>query len=724
MKKAAIERAEPVRTKEKGQFITIQIVEKTILVLNIWKNQVLMARHCINIDTNEYATLERNTWKIKKIESALNTNNDEGWYYLTSYISRDFIRKKGRMSKEDEEQIRKLLIGENSPYRRNWNVLELISELELEYQRGKRAVVEMNRVQKVKAVMDKVPDIPAGIKEWINQRELGGQDFMLKDRETNLWTCSSCGKESEEQEIRTTEGKKAKNNNIVICPRCGKEIQFLTRKKTVDVITHFSMAQPIDEEMSVMRHFKAEIFCEPKQKKDISIEEEVRIIMLKDEHSFSKEDAFSQRRICDIYYEQYYKPTYVPDGGHHEGCFDNKSNPANKAEYQGYLYDEGIEEAFKNTAYEEWTRIFKQMSMAGVKLNYNRLMVTQDDMNMIGVVELLFKGRFIKLLRETSNEISYWSKAYCGPLRLSGSSIEEVFNIGDRQKINRIRDKDGGRNMLEWMRWSDNNRQKISDKTLQWLLSNELDPADMKWVKCRFSMEQAMNYIERQKKESYPGISTKRVISQYNDYMNMCNRLHKDTADEMVYRPRELKRRHNEAVAEIERLNAQLKADEYSKKFKEAEQVLKTIKEKFEYVGEGFFIKVPERIVDIIAEGNYLHHCAGATDRYFDRIKSNETYICFLRKTEEPDLPFYTVEVEPGGTIRQHRGMFDEEPELEVVKPFLKEWQKVIRKRMSKKDHELAAVSKVKREENIAELKARNNTRVLNGLMEDFMEAI
>ena len=87
-------------------------------------------------------------------------------------------------------------------------------------------------------------------------------------------------------------------------------------------------------------------------------------------------------------------------------------------------------------------------------------------------------------------------------------------------------------------------------------------------------------------------------------------------------------------------------------------------------------------------------------------------------------MPFYTIEVEPGGTIRQHRGMFDEEPDIEKVKPFLKEWQKVIRKRMSEEDHKRAAVSKIKREENIEDLKRRNNTRVLNGLMEDFMEAV
>lgn len=711
MRKVKVENTKPKKTRKNGWFITTQLIDDCILILNIFHNKVLQARHCINVLTGEYATLKGCIWSVSKIERALGLESDARYYYYSD----SGLKKRGAMSEEDEEYIRDVI--QLNYHCQSDRAVEIISRKETEYQREKREIVEMNRIQKVNDTMAKVPDVPNGIKEWINQRELGGQDYMIKDRETGLWTCSSCGKESKEDRIKTESKGKARNNDTVICPKCKKKVQILTRKKSVSVITHFALVQPIDDEMSVIRHFKAEIYCAPKIRKQIGINEEIRIIMYKD-------DAFSQRKICGIYYEQYNNPSWVPDGGHHEGCFDNKSNPANKAEYQGYLYDGGIEEAFKDTAYEEWSRLFIQMSAAGIKANYNRLMVTQDDMNLIGVIELLFKGRFIRLLREESDNISYWSKAYCGPLRLSGSSIEDVFAIGDRQKINRIREKNGGEAMLDWMRWSDNHRQKISDKTLEWLLANGIDSGDMAWIKCRFSLEQAMNYIERQRKEQYKGKSVKQVIAQYEDYMSMCDKLHKDTTDEMVYRPRELKRRHDEAVAEIERLNAQLKADEYSKKFVEAEKVLGLIREKFEYVEDRFFIKVPEKIVDIVSEGNYLHHCAGATDRYFDRIKSHETYICFLRKVEEPDIPFYTIEVEPGGTIRQHRGMYDEEPELDLVKPFLREWQKEIRKRMSKKDHELAAVSKQKREENIAELKAKNNTRVLNGLMEDFMEAI
>ena len=339
------------------------------------------------------------------------------------------------------------------------------------------------------------------------------------------------------------------------------------------------------------------------------------------------------------------------------------------------------------------------------------------------LVELLYKGRFMRLLAEDIGSMSY-TGYYNGEMNINGNSIEEVFKLNDKQLINRIRDKNGGNLMLEWMRWGEHHKCRIPDKVLEWLGKNSLWPSQMEWIKCRFSLEQAMNYIERQRREQYKGKSVKAVINQYEDYMDMCGKLRKDTRDEMVFRPRELKRRHDEAVREMEEREAEVKADEYSRRYPEAEKVLNQTADKFEYSNEKYMIVVPKRNVEIVCEGRALHHCAGSSDRYFDRIAHQETYICFLRKTAEPDNPYYTIEVEPGGTIRQHRGMLDEEPEIEEVKPFLKEWQKVIRKRMSEQDHELAAVSAEKRNANIEELRAKNNTRVLEGLMEDFMEAI
>lgn len=694
MKRKMIEATRPVPTKKRGRWITTQLVDDCILVLNIYIDRILQARHCINVLTGEYATLCGKKWSATKFESALGLERDDYAYYYCD----DKIKERAKMSKEDEQYIKDVIEYYGS---RKDCAGVIIASKETEFGRERREITEMRRIQKVNAVMEKIPPVPSDIEEWVDQRETAGMDFMMKNRDTGMWGCSCCGEYAKEKQIKTKSGATPRNNDLVICPNCGREVQILKRKKSVWLTPRFAIVQPIDDDISVVRHFVSEIHCAPGKKKQVDIEENIRIIL----HKRSNKD-------CTIYCRQW------------GSDFDYKSNPRNRREGTFYLYDDGIQEAFKDTAYEAWARVFTIMAQAGAKADYNRMMVAKDDVNMIRACELLFKGRFERLLTETSENISIWSGKYFGELHLDGSSIEDVFGIEDRQKINRIRDKNGGKDMLAWMKYSELYRLKISDKTLTWLLKNGLNPENMAWIKCRFSPEQAMNYIERQRKESYQGKSVKTVINQYEDYMNMCQRLHKDTADEMVYRPRELKRRHDEAVAEIARLNAQLRAEEYSKKFGEAEAVLQTIKEKFEYAGQQYFIMVPQKIVDIVSEGNYLHHCAGATDRYFDRIKQHETYICFLRKQEEPDVPFYTIEVEPGGTIRQHRGMFDEEPDIEKVKPFLKEWQKVIRKRMSEEDHKRAAVSKIKREENIEDLKRRNNTRVLNGLMEDFMEAV
>ena len=54
----------------------------------------------------------------------------------------------------------------------------------------------------------------------------------------------------------------------------------------------------------------------------------------------------------------------------------------------------------------------------------------------------------------------------------------------------------------------------------------------------------------------------------------------------------------------------------------------------------------------------------------------------------------------------------------------MREWQKVIRKRLTEEDHRLARESEIKRQKNIDELKEKNNTRGLKGLEEDFMEAV
>ncbi|MBQ7775281.1 MAG: PcfJ domain-containing protein [Lachnospiraceae bacterium] len=725
MKQKAIEKIAPVQPTREGEYITTVQKMDNILILNVYKNGELSGRHALNPETGEYSQYraKEKDWKCWKYGALLGL--DTSWYGYYSLGD----KKRAVFDTPEQEQMVREALEVSKKIHWQCNTYDLIDDAEKEYLNKKRKKAEDNRRMRVQEKMNLVPELPEDAHEWIWQQE-GAKDFVFLHKQENKWHCSACQKAFPEKYLKRIDAsKKIRHNDEVICPRCKKTV---TAKKRVDEIklnTHFALLQKMDHRMSVLRHFDVRILWDMKGRK-VYINEAVRIVLY---HT-----STLPKYCAEIFYNQYGTGGVYcgSDGWSYEySHFDNKSNPSKRREYAGFLYPDGIEEALNDTAYIAWGRIFAQMAAAKQKLNYNRLLVTQNNTKLVGVIEYLFKGRFNKLLEDTAESVSYWSHQYCGRLCINGENIEEIFAIHDRQLINRIRDVDGGEQMVMWMRWSCDEGKKIPQEVLEWLSKNDIKQGDVKFIKDRMSLQQIMNYVNRQQAEGYKSKTAKQILNQWSDYLEMLRTLGKKTDDEMMYRPRELKRRHNECVEEIRRQqmiaemkrNAKQRAAEAKRmreKFPGAEEILKEIKPKYEYQNNDYIITVPTKLIEIVAEGQALHHCAGSSDRYFDRIMQRETYICFLRKASDPKTPYYTIEVEPSGTIRQHRGYLDEEPEIELIKPFLREWQKEIKKRLTENDRKYAAISAKKREENIEELKAKNNTRVLEGLMEDFMEAV
>lgn len=109
-----------------------------------------------------------------------------------------------------------------------------------------------------------------------------------------------------------------------------------------------------------------------------------------------------------------------------------------------------------------------------------------------------------------------------------------------------------------------------------------------------------------------------------------------------------------------------------------------------------------------------MHHCVDKGENYFDRILKKETFILFLRKSEEIDKPYYTLEIEPGGTIRQIRTEYNRQnDDIKRAERFLQEWQRVIQRRMTDEDWELADRSKKLRIQELKEM--RENKVVIHG---------
>ena len=73
----------------------------------------------------------------------------------------------------------------------------------------------------------------------------------------------------------------------------------------------------------------------------------------------------------------------------------------------------------------------------------------------------------------------------------------------------------------------------------------------------------------------------------------------------------------------------------------------------FSIKGKGLILIVPKSGDEIRAEGEVLHHCVGG---YVSKVARGETNIFFIRKTDKPNEPYFTMEWK-NNTVVQCRGL-------------------------------------------------------------------
>ena len=239
------------------------------------------------------------------------------------------------------------------------------------------------------------------------------------------------------------------------------------------------------------------------------------------------------------------------------------------------------------------------------------------------------------------------------------------------------------------------------------MVKEGFEPNDLKFVLDQMSICQIRYYLVKQSEKSGDDIS--HVLQVWNDYLSMAKRLGMDIHDSIIYRTRDLQLRHKEAVLKIEEMKRGIRRRELEEKYVGFQKHLIDLKEKYEFSDGEYQVIAPKNIDDILYEGDTLHHCVNKTDTYFDRIVSKESYILFLREKENPKVPFYTLEVEPDGTIRQKRAEFNRQnKDIDKVTSFLILWQKEIQKRLTKKDRKSTEESRKLRQQNYQEIRDKH----------------
>ena len=666
--------------EETGRYIRAMVADET-LVLDCYEGRKYIGRYCMQKDGRyDFYSARERKWQKKQ----LNTVFGSPWYsYNDTKIKCDSVS---------------CAVIEEFTGDVCYNGARSVRDKEQEYMRDKRQRAYDNKCKMIDALMEKVPVLPDGFYGWLNNTVFGGKEYMFRIA-GNEWKCTACGKTH-------TSKKPYKNNQMVKCSRTGKQAMVKSMNQPIKKREPVMIFQTMDKRRSVARHLVAERVWSSEEC-GTEAYENVRYILGKN----TVLDRLSGDIVPNVRW--YY-------GQHHEAdefaqdWWD--TNPKNKRCNVEYCYPVGVKEALKNTLYERMH--LETFAELGWKLQYNKMMINYDT---CGFMEYLAKAGLRKFTQEASDNFSvyggYWDRKI---LNIHGKNASEVLGI-NMQRFYRLRQNDGGYLYLKWLIYEQETGKKIPEKTIAWMDRNKISPEGIRFIKDRMSPVQVENYLERQQKLYKKTPNS--LIEYWKDYLYMAKRLEMDTDDEIVYRAKYLLQRHDELVEVLNQMDVDKQAEIMRAKYPDAERILQGIKERYEYENKDYILKVPGSIQDIMRDGRQLHHCAASSERYFERINKNETYIMFLRKKSRPLAPWYTLEVEPGGTVRQKRSEYNRQPEINAVKKFLAEWQQVLKQRMKQEDRELAAESRRNRIMEMEELK-KNNDRFAGVLEADLMEVV
>ena len=505
----------------------------------------------------------------------------------------------------------------------------------LEWQQYKK---HRGETEVIDAAMSLIPDIPKDFEKWAFTDAV--PQYMYYEYGKQIGLCTCCGKHHELKE-QPKYGKEG------ICPGCKRKVQYRTYKKKgrIHDWEYAALIQKIPGGY-VLRFFALNQLIEQGTRSYGGMSEKIRITY---NEQWNRQAIYSYHR---------YKMT-------------NKIRWCNGYEYLS---------AYGGRKEEERCRLYPRnlrKILKGSKLEYSGMpefartgieFYQQDFINKAkecAGIEKLIKAEFYNL---TNSCISYGNRA---PIDLYQKRVKKVLGLTG-EYYNLIRDKDP-----TWREYEVTEQCQDVDIRATWEQIQKMSQYARNFaIYMRHSTPHKMlKYIEGLKSEG-PCAMRNQEVNDYHDYLQLAAGLGYNLDDDWILYPKNLKERHDQLTEEQNERKVELEKESDDKKDR---KLKRTIKRKgwtrYEMETEELLIRLPECTHEIRKEGNAQHHCVAT---YMDRMVAGETCILFIRKKEEPDKSYYTVEVRDDEVI-QVRGKYNVAPS-EDVEEFMKIFKKNLRK--------------------------------------------
>ena len=528
------------------------------------------------------------------------------------------------------------------------NGFSALSDLQIKIQNRRTVDSDTKRrltiAERMKPVEKKA--LPRGLKPWIIKDLFPAHIFYnyRKGKTIQNGYCTHC--KNDVQIISPRHNKEG------VCPNCGRTVTFhaIGRNSYVYDQLTTQVVQQIGNEL-VARICKASVAYRDFKNPTVRIWENARIFFSVSDGRYQTESFYYRYGVEKI---TNWRRGDRPKASKYYYCFE--------PDMCGHVYPNNLDKELKGTPWE-YSQLKEFYLFDGRPMTIRPFMQAYINGP---ALEYLIKFGLYALAVEAVYGDQEGGRIYRSPLNLKGRNLQEVLGV-DKRYIPAMQEVDINIKTLHLLQTFIDSGISVDAAFLKWLMTYKVyDKEDI--IRCLkyCSATKLSAYINSQSaalKEEKRRHSVSDTFGLYKDYIRFCEDLQYDLSDDFILYPRYIQDAHDRASEMFDKHKAKIYNEQISAEYE------KWVKQ-YQMSAAGLMIIPPKSAEEIVEEGQKLHHCVGG---YVARVAKKESVILFLRNMEQPETPFYTIEVK-NGEVAQIRGNRNCAPTPEV-ETYMKVWE-------------------------------------------------
>lgn len=519
-------------------------------------------------------------------------------------------------------------------------------------------------IEAIDEVMREVPELPENFENWIVKNCF--RETMFYEPESSCrgrWQKMYCTNCKTWMDTKSWPNR-PEHNKDGECPNCGAAVTYKSwnMQKYVQDETQVGLLQRLrDDSGWILRKFHCKIKREHSKgwtRYELSVDE------------LEREQLGKEFHIIQTFQYGPYKSTRAD-----RWCYE-----INRGYYGGYQkFIHSVVMYTPNLKSELRKESFGQADMEKIFYGMRRKMVEPARR-----LQKLYRNPYVEYLQksglDTLTEEVLSGKARREVFNLQGNRVWELVQL-DRQRFKRLVQADGGVEVLYTLQYEQKSGQKVTDHNLEFIKANKISVKQVlvQVKRTGMNLQRMLNYLERQMELTKQDWD--QIFNHYVDYLNMAAVFDMNIIDEIVCRQPKMMEYHDRYVERKNRDENRTRDKEVDIKYPDIRENLQKNRERFAFQTEEFVIVVPTCASDITKEGRVQHHCVGASDRYIKSMNDGETFILFLRRLENPEDAYYTLEVTWNGEIKQFYAAYDRQPYKENIRKVLEQFTKAVQEK-------------------------------------------